>query len=220
MSSLASGKIIERHVNNNNIKFAIQRFQTTNEATNKQKQRKTSVKQQTMTMMKMITMILSQILVVAVAALVVVVESREFRVTWTIPSRFGPVREANVGDNILFNWSTPTDNLKVQLFPSGTCEDETGAEYIGGSSPVSFLVAEKHAGKTLFFTSDIGDQCEDGLTATFTVPESAPTEAPPPTNNPPVEVLGAATPGVGGSTWTTTVLCATAAGFFGLAMFL
>ena len=111
--------------------------------------------------------------------------SRVYRVQWTVDNFNFPRRSINVGDDIIFNWSSD-NNLDVWLYPSEDCNDDTGAIFIGSSTPTSFLVVEKHANTTLFFTTTKGNHCQDnGVHVTFDVnPSTSPPPPPQPTPAP------------------------------------
>ena len=116
---------------------------------------------------------------------VVRAESRVYRVQWTVDNFNFPRRSINVNDDIIFNWSSD-NNLDVWLYPSEDCNDDTGAIFIGSSTPTSFLVVEKHANTTLFFTTTKGNHCQDnGVHVTFDInPSTSPPPPPLPTPAP------------------------------------
>eukprot|EP00529_Nitzschia_sp_RCC80_P015838 CAMPEP_0113490886 /NCGR_PEP_ID=MMETSP0014_2-20120614/27275_1 /TAXON_ID=2857 /ORGANISM="Nitzschia sp." /LENGTH=695 /DNA_ID=CAMNT_0000384667 /DNA_START=230 /DNA_END=2317 /DNA_ORIENTATION=+ /assembly_acc=CAM_ASM_000159 len=105
---------------------------------------------------------------------------------WWIPEVIPyPDLEANVGDQIEFQW---VGVHNVFIHPSGDCA-QTGRIAVGNISPVVYTFTEDDAGKTLTFACDVrsqsgtsGTHCEFGMRFdVFVIPDSPiapPTEIP------------------------------------------
>ena len=105
---------------------------------------------------------------------------------WWIPEVIPyPDLEANVGDQIEFQW---VGVHNVFIHPSGNCS-QTGRIAVGNISPVVYTFTEEDAGKTLTFACDVrsqsgasGTHCEFGMRFdVFVIPDSPiapPTEIP------------------------------------------
>lgn len=97
--------------------------------------------------------IFSLFLTVAASA-VTVANAANIDIAWSI--RAYPDEVAQVGDTITFTWAS---GHNVNIHPAGSC-DETGAIFVGGSSPATYTFTEDDVGKDLFFACDVGEHCE------------------------------------------------------------
>ena len=81
-----------------------------------------------------------------------------------------PDTTAQVGDTITFTWSS-THN--VNIHPSGTCDDSTGAILVGETSPVTYTFTANDANKDLFFICGIPGHCDAGQSITVSVSDGS-----------------------------------------------
>ncbi|KAG7354366.1 hypothetical protein IV203_003722 [Nitzschia inconspicua] len=107
-------------------------------------------------------------------------QSKEYRVDpWGIPNWEGYPRldGAKPGDKVSFYWSDSGD-YNVYLYPTESCVDESGKEWIGSTSGSSYTIKKWDEGKSLHFACDTDDYCERGMSIVINVsagPGPAPT---------------------------------------------
>ncbi|KAL3922111.1 MAG: hypothetical protein SGILL_002379 [Bacillariaceae sp.] len=130
----------------------------------------------------------------AIAALLplALAESVEYKVNpWGIPDPYAggyPTVDAKPGDTVSFHWIDTGYNANydynVYLYPTESCVDETGKEWIGSSSGAAYRITEWDQGKKLHFACDTADYCDQGMSITINIaaaaadPWAAPTEPP------------------------------------------
>ena len=93
---------------------------------------------------------------------------------WDIPEDtqpFPPI-EANVGDTIKFLVNPGHD---VFIHPSSTCDDETGAVFVGNASvPAEYTFQDADAGTTMMFICGVGTHCSLGMQLAVSVTGNVP----------------------------------------------
>jgi plastocyanin len=91
---------------------------------------------------------------------------------WIVPYDGDQEYTANVGDTMVFEW---TGLHNVLIHPTMSCDVE-GAIYLGAESGTEYTFQEADAGKTIFFSCDIGNgaHCQFGQFLTVTVGGDAP----------------------------------------------
>ena len=120
-------------------------------------------------------------------------EEFEYRVDpWGIPDAWSdgyPTLDAKAGDTVSFHWTSnynTGEDYNVYLYPTESCSDEEGKEWIGSSSGAWYKINEWDQGKTLHFACDTADYCERGMSIVINV-AAAPADAketPEPTASP------------------------------------
>lgn len=103
---------------------------------------------------------------------------------WIVPPVVGtpyPPMTVVVGDTLTFAWTSGVHD--VHVYPSANADapcDRTDKITMGDtqSNPTVVTISEDLAGKTLQFTSDIANDCEEGLRLEVTVMETAPVKVP------------------------------------------
>jgi plastocyanin len=100
----------------------------------------------------------------------------EYRVDpWGIPDAWSegyPTLDAKAGDTVSFHWVSgynSGDDYNVYLYPTESCADEDGKEWIGSSSGAWYKIDEWDQGKTLHFACDTADYCERGMSIVINV---------------------------------------------------